>query len=330
MKKRIKLKRKRKLKYLKVFLLLIVTLISFTFTYNYLNKMRLYSSNEEFIMKLLNNSNHHLKYESDSFITKIASFLSNINLKQPVTILENTFYYKNNNNTELVYNDNYNPDDLNSDYIKDPNPKDIKEPLVYIYNSHQLENYSSKNYEEYNITPNVMMAAYLLREKLNNLGVKTIVEEADITEFIRINNWNYNYSYVASRYYIEDAIKKNPSLNFFIDLHRDALSKSNSTVTIDNKNYAKVLFVVGLEHDNYQKNLDLTNSINQRIVNKYPTLSRGVITKKGANVDGIYNQDLHPNMILLELGGNENTIEEVLNTIEVISVILKEHFDEQK
>ena len=88
------------------------------------------------------------------------------------------------------------------------------------------------------------------------------------------------------------------------------------------------MFVVGLEHSNYQKNLDLANSINERIKNKYPSLTRGVITKSGANVDGIYNQDIHPNMILLELGGNENTIDEVLNTVEIISVILKEHLSE--
>ena len=191
-----------------------------------------------------------------------------------------------------------------------------------------MENYSSVNYEEYNVTPNVMVAAYLLREKLNKLGVNTIVEESDITEFIRINNWNYNYSYMASRYYIEDAIEKNPSLNFFIDLHRDALSKEKSTTIIDGKSCAKVLFVVGLEHENYQKNLDLANNLNKKIYEKYPNLTRGVITKAGQNVDGIYNQDLHPNMILLELGGNENTIDEVSNTIEIISVILKEYLSE--
>jgi len=328
MRKKMKIRKNKKNKILKSIFLFIIMLISFGFTYNYLNNLKLYTSNEEFIMHLLNNSNHHLKYENNNLISKITSFLVHINIKEPTSILENKFYYKTNNETELVYNDNYNPDNLDSNYIKDPNPTKIEEPLVYIYNSHQLENYSSKNYEEYNITPNVMMASYLLREKLNNLGINTIVEESDITEFIRINNWNYNYSYVASRYYIEDAIAKNPSLNFFIDLHRDALSKQASTVTIENKNYAKVLFVVGLEHVNYQKNLDLANNLNAKIVGKYPSLSRGVITKAGANVDGIYNQDLHPNMILLELGGQENTIDEVLNTIEIISVVLKEYLNE--
>lgn len=331
MKRRVKLKRKKNLRYIKTIILCLISLISFIYTYNYLKDKQLYSSNEEFILELLNNSNHHIKYDNkNSVVNKVSEILSNISIKNPVTILEHSLNYKQSSNEELVYNDNYNPSNLPSNYISDPNPTYVDRPLVYIYNSHQLENYSSKNYEEYNITPNVMMASYLLREKLNNLKVKTIVEESDITEFIRINNWNYNYSYMASRYYIKDAINKNPSLNFFIDIHRDALNKNASTIKLENKNYAKVLFVVGLEHNNYQKNLDLANNLNQRINKKYPNLSRGVITKKGANVDGIYNQDLHPNMILLELGGNENTIDEVLNTIDIISVILKEYLDEQK
>ena len=330
MKRKFKFRRKKFFKKMKVVGFILLVIISFVFTYNYLKYIKLYSSNEEFVLSLLNNSNYHLKYEKNSvFSNKLVSFFTNIDIKNPISMLEKSFNYKKSNNSELVYNDEYDPDKLNSSYINDPNPKEIDKPLVYIYNSHQLENYSSKNYEAYNITPNVMMASYLLREKLNDLGVKTIVEEADITEFIRINNWNYNYSYVASRYYIEDAIKKNPSLNFFIDLHRDALSKDASTVTINDKKYAKILFVVGLEHDNYQKNLDLANKLNQKVMDNYPYLSRGVITKKGANVDGIYNQDIHPNMILLELGGNENTIDEVLNTVEAMAIILKEHLNEK-
>ena len=326
MKKRLRLKRRKYLKCIKFFFLIGIIMTSFIFTYKYLNELKLYFSNEEFIMRLLNKSNHHLKYDNN-ILDKTFKLISNINIKNPVTLLENSFNYKYNDEQKLVCNDEYNPERLETEHIKDPNHIEIEKPLVYIYNSHQLENYSSVNYEAYNITPNVMMAAYLLREKLNDLGISTIVEEADLTEFIRINNWNYNYSYFASRYYIEDAISKNPSLNFFIDLHRDALSKANSTTNINGKNYAKILFVVGLEHINYQKNLDLANNINNRIKSKYPSITRGVITKAGANVDGIYNQDIHPNMILLELGGNENTIDEVLNTIEVISIILKEHLN---
>lgn len=141
---------------------------------------------------------------------------------------------------------------------------------------------------------------------------------------MKINNWLHKDSYKASRFYIIDAINKYKNLDLLIDLHRDDLTKEASTITIKGKKYAKVLFVVGLENPGYQKNLSLANKINNLINKKYPSLSRGVLTKKGKGVDGIYNQDLSPKMILLELGGQHNTIDEILNTIEVMSHILKE------
>lgn len=50
---------------------------------------------------------------------------------------------------------------------------------------------------------------------------------------------------------------------------------------------------------------------------------------EGPGVHGIYNQDLAPNVILLEMGGNENTYEEVINTIDLITPIIKEKIDEK-
>ena len=138
------------------------------------------------------------------------------------------------------------------------------------------------------------------------------------------------YLLKASRFYLLDTINKYSSVKLYIDLHRDAVSKEHSTVTINNKKYAKILFVVGKEHDNYQKNLALANDLNKRITNSYPTLSRGVIEKEGSGVNGIYNQDLSENCLLLELGGYENNISEVLNTIEIISGVIKEYLDERE
>ena len=53
-------------------------------------------------------------------------------------------------------------------------------------------------------------------------------------------------------------------------------------------------------------------------------MSRGIYLKEGVGVNGIYNQDFSPNTILIELGGQDNTIEEVTNTINILSKILFE------
>lgn len=310
--KKIRLKKKF---YFRNMILLFVCIISFIISYN----IKLYSSNEEFIMNLLNDSNYYKKYEDKNIIKKINNYLYNVNLNEPVTLLENMFNYE---STSEYY-----PEVLETitKHINDPTNDVIDNPIVYIYNSHQLENYDSSNYEPYNITPNVMMASYLLKEKLNNYNIPTIVEEGNINEFIKINNWDYNYSYIASRYFIEEAKRKYPSIKYFIDIHRDSVTKEYSTAIINDISYGKVLFVVGLDHDNYKGNLDFANNVNSRLING---ISKGIIKKSGPNVNGIYNQDISSNALLIEVGGYQNKIDEVYNTIDVLANTLKEVINE--
>ncbi len=47
-----------------------------------------------------------------------------------------------------------------------------------------------------------------------------------------------------SRTVIETAMTENRDLTYFIDLHRDSLRKDNTTIKINNKSYAKVVFVL--------------------------------------------------------------------------------------
>ena len=102
-------------------------------------------------------------------------------------------------------------------------------------------------------------------------------------------------------------------------------TKKYSTITIGEKNYAKVLFVIGTDHPNWEKNYNFANNLNNLTTKYYQGLSRGIIKKTGANVNGIYNQDISPNCILIEVGGVDNTIEEVNNTMLALSDILKKH-----
>lgn len=324
-------KRRNIFKFAKFLILVLVAYVVYRITFGSLLTVKIMSSNEEFLKYLISDSNHHLIYKSDSksLINKAVKFFSNININEPISIISTSLNLKTNSvkDSDDTYEDLEKLSKVTS-YIDDPNPTYVQNPKVYIYNSHQLENYSTKNLEAYNVTPNVMMASYLLKEKLNKLNIPTIVETSDITEFMRINNWTHADSYKASRFYILETLNNNPNLELIIDLHRDALNHDASTVRISGKDYAKVLFVVGLEHDNYQKNLDLANKLNKKINLNYEGLSRGVIKKEGINVDGIYNQDISPKMILLEVGGNESSIEEVMNTIEAVSEIIKEYLGE--
>lgn len=216
------------------------------------------------------------------------------------------------------------------EYVSDPNPKhNTDHPYIYIYNTHQTEGYSKNGISEYDIEPTVLFASYYLREKLNDYGLPTIVETNNISEVLRVNGWNYSSSYQASRFLFEDALSKNKSLNYFFDIHRDSISYQSSTTEYDGKKYARILFVIGKEHSNYEKNMDLANRLNEKLKQKIPTISRGVIGKEGKNVNGIYNQDLHPNTLLIEIGGKDNSMKEVTNTMELLAKSLKELIGEE-
>lgn len=210
------------------------------------------------------------------------------------------------------------------------NEEEVKsnEPLIYIYNTHDEEAYYNSYLNPYNIVPDVKLASYYFQERLKDLGIESVVEKRKIKDVLEENGWNYRYSYNASRVYLEEVSKNNPSIKYFIDLHRDSVGKDKTTTTINGKSYARVMFLVGLEHENYQKNLDLATRLNELISQFDSTLSRGIYQKEGPGVNGIYNQDFSSKAILIEVGGQYNTIEEVANTIEVIAKVLKDYLGE--
>lgn len=328
MRKRFK-SRKRKVNVVKLLFCFIVIIILFLLFKSFILTTKLASSNEEFLKNLLNDSNHYILYEkvNKNPVYNFVKLITNIDVKQPKTILENTLNYKEKSMGVLytASDDNYS---VNSEYIEDIKKDDsIDDPVVYIYNTHQLEEYNAANLEEYNIRPNVLMASYILREYLNKNNIKTVVETADITDFLNVNGWSYSKSYDASRYYLNEAINKYPNLKLIIDLHRDAIEYNASTITIGDKKYAKVLFVVGLDYENYKPNLELANTLNDLINSKYPNLSRGILTKTGSGVNGIYNQDAKSNIVLIECGGYQNNIEEVTNTAIALSDVIKTYLE---
>ena len=307
--------------------ILIIYLIYSVISFLMLN-IRLFDNNEALVTNIISSSSCFFK--SNRKEINLLKLVTRLDFDNPENILKDKFGYNfNNDESTFVYNDNYNSSIAEAAKFITKSKVDDN-PQVYIYNTHQTEEYSDESMNIYNITPNVLMVSYLLKEKLDKLGLSTLVEESNVSELLRINNWKYTDSYKASRFYVLDAINKYPSIKLFIDIHRDSINKSNSTVNIDGKSYAKVLFVVGAEHSDYEKNLNLTNYINDKIDMEYPSLSRGVLKKSGVGVNGVYNQDLNENIILLEIGGNENNITEVLNTVEAMSNIIKEYINDKR
>ena len=277
MKKRFK--SRKKLNNLKKIIYLIFILIGFFLSYLYFYyKVRNMISSEDYLNYLLKVG---FNKQIDSSYIK-SSLLSN-------ATFDNTPVTENNNDDTSQITDKSNTKEvLNS-----------TKPIIYIYSTHDTEGYASSYFNIYNIKPDVKIASYYLQEKLSDLGLNTIVEKRMIKDALNKNNWVYKDSYKASRIYLENTYQNNTSLKYFIDLHRDSSLKSKTTTTIDGKSYARVMFLVGLEHDNYNANLKVATDINNLIKAKYPSLTRGIYKKSGPGVNGIYNQDFNSNCILI-------------------------------
>lgn len=312
--RKIKLKKKHKFK---VIGYAFVMFLGYQISFNIIMNLKLVNSNEAFVKALLTDSNYHLLYEKKASNLFSRLFSKILNVNEPISILENTFHFKSNEAMS---------------YVNNPETEEVKKltvnPTVYIYNTHQSESYQGEALKNYNIKPGVMMASYILQEKLALSNVKADVMEDNISDYLNLNNMKYNKSYTVSRKFLKDALAKYPDYKLIIDLHRDALAKDKSTVIINNKSCAKISFVIGEDYDSYESNLKVANIINNKIKLKYENLTNGIILKGGKGSNGIYNQDLNSNIILIEMGGNENTIDEVLNTVELIAPIIGEYINE--
>lgn len=247
--------------------------------------------------------NEYLAIGSDHLIGKINLLdLKNLNLNSPETFLKLSF----NNFKTLAYQE--------EPVLKETIPvnKETTDPLVYIYNTHQTEGYSSGSLSVYNITPTVYMASTMLQKALGKEEINAIVEEANISKLLKAKGWSYNRSYEITRELLKTNYAAHPTLDYFIDLHRDSAS---GTVTIAGNNYAQMMFVIGMNHDGYTENEALVLKIYNYLNENYPT----VIKKSFYSKNNRYNQDHHPHTLLIEVGGPENSIDEVYNSVNILA-----------
>lgn len=317
MSKKMNLKNKKKKKhFIKKSIFIMTFLLSIFFTIRLLASISIKDQQDEFLTFLLENQNIYLedKRQGFSYFHKMMMKLLNIDLASPLTFL-NRDYKGLTSNTVVKLK--------KSETNKKIETKK-ENPTIYIYNTHQTEEYKPTSYLEYSVNPNVLMANYILEEQLSKKGHVVLVEEESVSKLRTTLGLNYAGSYKVTRSMMENAKKNNPTLKYYIDLHRDSLTRDKTTLTVDGKSYAKILFIVGLENSNYQENLDFTNKISDLLNQKVKGLSKGIYKKEGPLVNGVYNQDFSNRVILIELGGNENTIDEVYRSLIVLGEVLDE------
>jgi len=233
---------------------------------------------------------------------------------------------------EAVINDEETPDPPKVEE-KDPVQTTGERDVVFIYHSHNRESFlpllppGTVADNAYHSKANITMVGDRLKSSLESNGIGANIDKTDITGKLLNSGMKYYESYEMSRPVVAQAIKQNDNLKFFFDLHRDWHSeKSFTTKEINGKSYARLFFVVGGDNPNYEKNAKLAWDLHKQLEKKYPGISRGVTEKKGQGTNGVFNQDLSSNSIVIEFGGVSSNLEELYRTADAFAEVFSDYY----
>ena len=177
----------------------------------------------------------------------------------------------------------------------------------------------------YDNQTNIYKFKDVIANNFKSNGLQTDVLDVDVMTLLKKEGKNMNAAYSTVRPYLANRLKEQ-SYDLILDLHRDGISKKASTITYNNESYAKIALVVGEEHPNFRWNTAYADSLSTAMNKLVPNISRGVISKDGDGGNGLYNQDLAKEMIIVELGGVENTEEELNRSIAILGKAISTAF----
>ena len=122
--------------------------------------------------------------------------------------------------------------------------------------------------------------------------------------------------------------RKYPTIELFIDLHRDAYGNDPKApadyLVINGRECARIMFVVGTgegaagtgfdEMPDFQSNYALAKGISEYLCSIHPQLARKIRVKVGR-----YNQHVSSHCLLAEVGHNANTLEQAMNAADFLA-----------
>ena len=193
-------------------------------------------------------------------------------------------------------------------------------PQILVYHTHSQETFADSIPGDEN-TSIVGAGAYLANLLKEEYGYEVLHHTGEYD----VETRDYAYSYSLPN--IEALLEEYPSIEVIIDLHRDAVAEDKKLVSEQNgKQAAQVMFFNGLSHTKKQGDIgylenpyiddNLAFSFQMQVLcnEYYPGLTRRIYLKGYR-----YNMHLKPKTLLIELGAQTNTCEEVKNTLDIIA-----------
>lgn len=193
-------------------------------------------------------------------------------------------------------------------------------PKILIVHTHGSEAYTMPPGQEYEASSeyrtldcnyNVVRVGDELAAELEKAGIN-VLHDPSLHDYPE-----YSGAYGRSLAAVEKAMEEHPSISLVLDIHRDAITDADGSPYkvvsgVAGVNAAQMSFIIGtdgggLEHPGWRENLKFAAALQQRLLDRYPTLMRPVSVRNSR-----YNQHVTPGALLVEMGAAGNSLDEAL------------------
>ncbi|MCI8956780.1 MAG: stage II sporulation protein P [Eubacterium sp.] len=201
-----------------------------------------------------------------------------------------------------------------------------KKPQILIYHTHSQEEFSNSNGNE--STTIIGVGDRLARILEDQFGYNVIHDKS--TYDIVDGKLDRNEAYDQSRVGVKKILDKYPSISLILDIHRDGVNEDTRLVTeINGKKTAQVMFFNGMSRFKTTGNIDylynpylyenLALSLQMKVNAEayYPGFARHNYVNAYK-----YNLDLCKQSMLIEVGAQTNTYQEVRNAAEPLARLI--------
>ncbi len=208
------------------------------------------------------------------------------------------------------------------------------EPAVLVYHTHTTETYQILDRDFYAVGAltrtskeelNMIRVGKALCEELERAGYKTI----HVTD---IHDNPYSGAYSRSRKTVEEYLKKYPSIQITLDIHRDAIHRSDGTkvaptAEINGKKAAQIMIISGCQEEgngitnlpDWEYNLAFALQLQQSLENNFEGITRPLYFCPRS-----YNMNMTHCSLLIEMGSDANTLEEAVYSGKCLGVALSD------
>ena len=205
--------------------------------------------------------------------------------------------------------------------------KDGSKPKILIYHTHSQEAFKDSKAGDKK-TSIVGMGDILTKELNDTYRIPTMHHEG-VYDLIG-GKMDRSRAYQLAEVKVRKILKKYPSIEVVIDLHRDGVGNNTHLVTsIDGKKTGQIMFFNGLSRTKkngdiaylknpyIQDNLAFSMQMQLAAAKKYPGFTRRIYLKSYR-----YNMHLMPKYLLIEAGAQTNTVKEMQRSMKVLADLL--------